>query len=31
MIGSNKINVDGILEDGTAESIMRNGEWAFKV
>jgi aminopeptidase len=31
MIGSEKINIDGILKDGNAESIMRNGEWAFVV
>ncbi|MFX1279285.1 MAG: aminopeptidase [Promethearchaeota archaeon] len=31
MIGSEKINVDGIMEDGATEPIMRKGEWAFKV
>lgn len=31
MIGSGEMNVDGILEDETAEPIMRNGEWAFDV
>ncbi|UCC19151.1 MAG: aminopeptidase [Promethearchaeota archaeon] len=31
MIGSDKMNIDGITEDGTAEPIMRKGEWAFKV
>ncbi len=31
MIGSGEMDVDGILEDGTAEPIMRNGEWAFEV
>jgi aminopeptidase len=31
MIGSEKMDVDGILEDGTLEPIMRSGEWAFKV
>jgi aminopeptidase len=31
MIGSEKMNVDGIMEDGTVDSIMRNGEWNFKV
>jgi len=25
------MNVEGILEDETAEPIMRNGEWAFDV
>jgi aminopeptidase len=29
MIGSGDMNVDGILEDGTIEPVMRNGEWAF--
>ena len=29
MIGSEKMNVDGVLEDGSTEPIMRNGEWAF--
>jgi aminopeptidase len=31
MIGSGEMNVDGILDDGTTEPIMRNGEWAFKI
>jgi aminopeptidase len=31
MIGSDKMNVDGIMEDGTTEPIMQSGEWAFKV
>ena len=31
MFGSNEMNVDGILKDGTAEPIMRKGEWAFNV
>ena len=31
MIGSGQINVDGILDNGSAEPIMRNGEWAFDV
>lgn len=29
MIGSADMNIDGILEDGTAEPIFRNGVWAF--
>lgn len=29
MIGSEKMNIDGIKEDGTVEAIFRNGEWAF--
>ncbi|MHA1931642.1 MAG: aminopeptidase, partial [Promethearchaeota archaeon] len=31
MIGSGKMNVEGILEDETSEPVMRNGEWAFEV
>jgi aminopeptidase len=31
MIGSADMNVEGIMEDGTFEPIMRNGEWAFEV
>ncbi len=31
MIGSGEMNVDGILDDGTAEPVMRNGEWTFEV
>ncbi len=31
MIGSGEMDIDGINEDGTAEPIMRNGEWAFEV
>ena len=29
MIGSDKMNVDGITEDGKTEAIIRNGEWAL--
>jgi aminopeptidase len=29
MIGSDRLDVDGILPDGTSEPIMRGGEWAF--
>ena len=29
MIGSSKMNVDGIRADGTVEPVMRSGEWAF--
>lgn len=29
MIGSADMSIDGILEDGTAEPIFRNGVWAF--
>ena len=31
MIGSEKLDVDGIKEDNTIEPIMRKGEWAFEV
>jgi len=31
MIGSNKMDIDGIKEDGTREPVMRSGEWAFDV
>ena len=31
MIGSNKINIDGLTADGRTEPVMRKGEWAFKV
>ena len=31
MIGSGEMDVDGILENGTSEPIMRKGEWAFEV
>lgn len=31
MIGSDKMNVDGVLKNEKTEPIMRNGEWAFKV
>ena len=31
MIGSGEMAVDGLMEDGTAEPIMRGGEWAFEV
>ena len=31
MIGSDKMDVDGITEDGKTEPIMRKGEWAFNV
>ncbi|MFC7366572.1 MULTISPECIES: aminopeptidase [Bhargavaea] len=29
MIGSDKMDIDGILDDGTAEPVLRGGEWAF--
>lgn len=31
MIGSPKMDVDGIREDNTIEPVMRHGEWAFDV
>jgi leucyl aminopeptidase (aminopeptidase T) len=31
MIGSNKMDIDGLRADGTSEPIMRKGEWAFGV
>jgi len=31
MMGSADMDIDGILPDGTAEPILRQGEWAFKV
>jgi aminopeptidase len=31
MIGSEKMNVDGITKKGKIEPLMRNGEWAFEV
>ncbi len=29
MVGSGELDVDGVLEDGTVESVLRSGEWAF--
>ena len=31
MIGSAKMDIDGIRQDGVSEPIMRRGEWAFRV
>jgi len=31
MIGSPKMDIDGIQEDGAREPVMRSGEWAFDV
>jgi aminopeptidase len=31
MIGSNKLDIDGITKDGKTEPILRKGEWAFSV
>ena len=30
MIGSDKMDIDGIQQDGTREPVMRAGEWAFQ-
>ncbi|WP_110929188.1 aminopeptidase [Bacillus massiliglaciei] len=29
MIGSEKMNIDGIKKDGTKEPVFKNGDWAF--
>ncbi len=29
MIGSDRLDVDGVLDGGTTEPVMRQGEWAF--
>lgn len=29
MIGSNKMDIDGIAKDGSREAVMRKGEWSF--
>jgi len=31
MVGSAKMDIDGLQADGTAEPVMRQGEWAFEV
>jgi len=31
MIGSGEVDVDGVLPGGTAEPLMRRGEWAGEV
>lgn len=31
MIGSDKINIDGVWADGSSEPVLRNGEWAIEV
>jgi aminopeptidase len=30
MIGSDRLDIDGVRDDGTAEPLMRAGEWAFE-
>lgn len=29
MIGSAKLSIDGITQDGRKEAVFRNGNWAF--
>lgn len=29
MVGSNKMDIDGVRQDGSREPVMRKGEWAF--
>ncbi len=31
MVGSNKLDIDGIKEDGTTEPVMRKGDWVIEV
>lgn len=31
MIGSGKMDIDGVTKNGKTEPVMRKGEWAFKV
>jgi aminopeptidase len=31
MIGSDRIDIDGVLADGTSEPVMRSGDWAFDI
>ena len=31
MVGSDEMDIDGHLADGTAEPIMRSGEWVFDI
>lgn len=31
MVGSDKMDIDGIMEDGSHQPVMRAGEWAFDV
>ncbi len=31
MIGSGDLDVDGVFDDGRAEPLMRQGEWAIKL
>ncbi|MFL7814446.1 MAG: aminopeptidase [Anaerolineales bacterium] len=29
MVGSGELDVDGVLDDGTVEAVLRSGEWAY--
>lgn len=29
MMGSGELDIDGVLEDGTTEAVMRKGSWAI--
>ncbi|WP_099159325.1 aminopeptidase [Virgibacillus ndiopensis] len=31
MIGSEKLDIDGVKEDGSTEAVFRNGTWAFDI
>ena len=31
MVGSGEMDVDGVMEDGIIEPLMRSGEWAFNL
>jgi aminopeptidase len=31
MIGSDEMDIDGVLPDGRSEPLMRRGNWAFEV
>jgi aminopeptidase len=31
MMGSDRMDIDGIRADGSAEAVFRSGEWAFKL
>ena len=31
MVGSNELNITGVKKDGSKTSILKNGEWAFKL
>ena len=31
MVGSNQVNIDGILPDGRSEPVLRSGDWAVDV